>query len=250
MNRRRPFFLEYESEVDDENLDLYKDLNLFSRKFDKYNNLDFSELSLILDIGKFSNKKKIDHTQNRIEFRQMTFFQAVVTELHPNLQGERFYRKVAEIQRDWESESFFLGDTRKLYEKSGLGIQIWTKISKPDRHFEIHKIWDSLYTRKLRIQIEDFKLEDRIPLNMNIRYIHDDAALNYFSCPNRHCFFGTHRQDRLERHVKNCRTSTKIYYMQKRTGKIDTTLRQQLFEEKILPDVNFQNTMFAVYDIG
>ena len=62
VNYRRPFFLEYESEVDDENLDRYRELNVFSRKFDRFNNLDFSDLSLILDIEKFSRQKKIDHS--------------------------------------------------------------------------------------------------------------------------------------------------------------------------------------------
>ena len=250
VSYRRPFFLEYESDTDDENLNKYKDLNLFSRKFDKYNNQDFSQLSLILDIQKFSKQKKIDHSQNRIEFRQMTFFQAVVTELFPDFQGKKFYRKVAEFEENWTGESFHLGDTKKFYQQYGLGIQIWTKVVKPDYHHEIQKVWDSLYKKKLRIQIDDFKLEDRIPLKMNIRYIHDDSALNYFSCPNRHCFFGTHRLDRLQRHIGGCRTTTKIEYAQNRYGKPDETLREQLYKENILPEKDFNNMMFAVYDIG
>ena len=180
----------------------------------------------------------------------MTFFQAVVTELYPNYQGTNFYKKVDEFQQKWGEDSFFLGDTKKLYKTFGLGLQIWTKVSKPNYHHEIHKVWDCLYQKKFRIQIDDFKLEDRIPLNMNIRYIHDDSTLNYFSCPNRHCFFGTHRQDRLERHVNGCQTTTKVTYTQERYEKSDDSIREELLKEKILPDKNFNNMMFAVYDIG
>ena len=143
-----------------------------------------------------------------------------------------------------------LNDAKRFYDEFGLGIQIWTQISKPNRHFEVRKIWDTLYSKKLRIRIQDFDLEERFPLTTLVEYIYDETAINYFSCPNKNCFFGSPRRDRYERHVGNCRTTTLTIYEQKRRQKPENTVREQLAAEGILPDINFQNMMFVTYDIG
>ena len=248
--RKKSIYLEYESPTDDEQLDLYRDLNVISHNFDMFKNHDFSDLALILDIDKFCKVRTIDHTKDRILFRQMTFFQAAVTERFPNLQGTKFHAKVAEFEKTWGDDSFFLGDTKRFYQTFGLGVQIWTKKSKPNRHYEVRKVWDCIYEKKFRIQIDDFTDMDRIPLKMNLFYIFDDSVINYFSCPNRHCFFGTHRQDRLATHIRGCVTTTKVIYQQKKFEKPDNVAREQLFEEKILPTPNYNNMMYGVYDIG
>ena len=250
IDRKKPLYLEYEGKPESDAGRKFRDLDIFSRNFDTFKNQDFSNLSLILDIEKFLKSKKFDPTHTKPMFRQMTLFQAVVTELFPKLHGPSFNAKVKNFEAKWGEKSFHLNDAKRLYDLFGLGIQIWTKIEKPNRHYEIRKVWDTLYAKKLRIRMKDFDLNDRFPLTDTIEYIYDEVAINYFSCPNKNCLFGTPRRDRLERHVRSCRTETVTRYDQKKFQKSSNKVREQLAAEGILPDINYQNTMFCTYDIG
>ena len=150
----------------------------------------------------------------------------------------------------WGNDSFQLNDAKRLHDLFGLGIQIWTMVPKSDNHREIRKIWDTIYTRKLRIRVKDFDLEERFPLTTLVEYIYDEVAIQYYSCPNKNCYYGTARRDHLERHTRSCRTTTIVTHSQEKFCKPDNKIRQQLFKEGILPDPNFQNEMFCTYDIG
>ena len=249
VDRKKPVFLEYESKIET-NAESFSDFDIFSKSFDTFANQDFSNILLILDIEKFLSKKKYSPSENKPMFRRMTIFQATVSELWPKLNGSSFAQKVKDLEEKWGEKSFHLTDAKKFHDLYGLGIQIWTLIPKPNRHYEIRKIWDSIYKKKLRIRIENFDLEERFPLTLNIEYIYDEVAIQYYSCPNKNCFFGTNRQDRLERHKKSCRTSTIISYRQERYAKPKSEVREQLVAEGILPNLDFENQMYACYDIG
>ena len=248
-DRKKPIFLEYESKIENDH-EKFTNFDVFSKSFDTYSNQNFANLQLILDIETFLSKKKYSPSENKPMFRTMTIFQATVTELWPKLHGPRFDLKVKELEEKWGENSFHLNDAKKFYEHFGLGIQIWTMISKSNRHYEIRKVWDSIYKKKLRIRIENFDLEERFPLSLNIEYIYDELAIQYFSCPNKNCFYGSNRQDRLERHIRGCRTKTIVTYSQERYAKPSSDVKEQLVAEGILPDVNFENQMYACYDIG
>ena len=183
-------------------------------------------------------------------FRNMTLFQAIATELWPKLNGPAFFAKVAKLEEEWGKDSFHLLDADRLHKLFGIGIQIWTKVMKPNRRYEIRKIWETLYKRKVRIRIQDFNMEQRFPLSTIVEYIFDETAIHYFSCPNKKCDFGTPRYDRLERHMRGCRTEPILTHSQEKFCKPETEIREQLVEEGILPDVNYENTMFCTYDIG
>ena len=249
QKKRKPLYLEYEAPIDDE-FTVFRNLDLFSKSFDRFSNQDFSKLQLILDIENFVKNKNYEPEKNKSMFRQMTLFQAVVSELHPKLEGRPFYAKVAEFEEKWEINSFHLNDAKKLHDFFGLGIQIWTKVAKPDRHYEVRKIWDTIYKKKLRIQLQDFDLEKRFPLSTIVEYIFDEVAINYFSCSNKNCFYGTARLDHFERHKKSCVTSTRVEYRQERNEKRGEQVREELVAEGILPDKKFENMMYCVFDIG
>ena len=248
INRRKPVFLEYETKSESD--ECLRDLDIFSRKFDSFKNQDFSELCLVLDPTKFLKTKKYNPAENKVMFRKMTLFQAVVTELYPKLQGPVFIEKVTFLEEKWGEASFHLNDSKRFYDEFGLGLQIWTQVPKPNRHYEIKKIWDTMYKKKLRLRMTNFDIDERFPLTSTVEYIYDEKAINYFSCPNQNCFYGTHRRDYYEAHISKCRTTTRVTYAQKRFQKPGNEVREQLAAEGILPDANFQNMMFCTFDIG
>ena len=249
VERRKPVFLEYEAKISDDPAD-FSDLDLFSKTFDTFRNQDFSHMSLILDIDKFLKNKKYSPAENKPMFRQMTLFQAIATELWPNLNGPTFNKKVKEMEKSWESDSFHLEDAKKLHDLFGVGIQIWTMVKKSGNHYEPRKIWDTHFNKKVRIRVKNFDLEERFPLTTSLEYIYDEVAIHYYSCKNKGCFYGTARHDHFETHVRNCRTEPITKYVQDRFCKPENNIRKELVEEGILPNENFENVMFCTYDIG
>ena len=249
VERRKPVFLEYEAKISDDPAD-FSDLDLFSKTFDTFRNQDFSHMSLILDIDKFLKNKKYSPAENKPMFRQMTLFQAIATELWPNLNGPTFNKKVEEMEKSWESDSFHLEDAKKLHDLFGVGIQIWTMVKKSGNHYEPRKIWDTHFNKKVRIRVKNFDLEERFPLTTSLEYIYDEVAIHYYSCKNKGCFYGTARRDHFETHVRNCRTEPVTKYVQDRFYKPENNIQKELFEERILPNENFENVMFCTYDIG
>ena len=248
-DRRKPVFLEYETKISDDQAE-FSNLDLFSKTFDTYQNQDFSNLNLILDIDKFLKNKKYEPAENKPMFRSMTLFQAIATELWPKLNGPTFNKKVKEMETRWESDSFHLEDVKRLHDLFGVGIQIWTRVEKSGNHYEARKIWDTIYTKKVRIRVKKFNLEDRFPLSTLVEYIYDETAIQYYSCKTKGCFYGTVRRDHLEAHERTCRTEPITKYVQERFCKPEKNIRKELVEEGILPNENFENVMFCTYDIG
>ena len=249
VDRRKPVFLEYETKISGDPAD-FSDLDVFSKIFDTFRNQDFSNLNLILDIDKFLKTKKYAPAENKPMFRQMTLFQAIATELWPKINGPTFNKKVKEMEKRWNSDSFHLEDAKRLHDLFGVGIQIWTMIQKPDYHYEPRKIWDTQYHKKVRIRVKNFDLEERFPLTTLLEYIYDEVAIHYYSCKNKSCFYGTARRDHFETHVRNCRTEPITKYVQDRFCKPEKNIRKELAEEGILPNEDFENVMFCTYDIG
>ena len=226
-------------------------LKLFlSRKFDKFENQSFDEIALILDISNIIKKRELDVGNDRVPIRKMRIFQAIVTELFPKLQGLEFDKKVSTYETKWGQDSVNFSDSKRLHRLFGVGIQAWVKSRLPDRKYGSEKIFDTLYKTKVRIIVENNTGIEHFPLKQLIGYVFDESALNYFSCPNKNCFYGTDRSDRLLRHLASCRTETLMKYKQVRYEKPTHDIVQELVNEKILPDANFSNTMFVTYDIG
>ena len=244
------FFLEYESNLDQDDLYAYRNLDLFSREFDKFKNPDLTGICLILDLENFSKKRKYDAEKDRVQKRQMTIFQAVVTELHPNLQGASFNKKVSEFEAMWGEQGVDLSEFARFHKLFGLGIQAWTRIVKPNRQTYCVKQFDTIYSKKVRIEIDDFTEDDVIHIRSLVWYIYDEKVLNYFSCPNKKCYYGTNRYYNYQKHLQTCRDTPIVKYRQKKSGKPDGKLIQELVKEKILPHENFRNMMFATFDIG
>lgn len=180
----------------------------------------------------------------------MRIFQAIVTELFPNLQGLAFDKRVSNYETKWGKDSISFSDSKRLHRLFGVGIQAWVKSPLPDRKYGSKKIFDTLYKTKVRIIVENNTEIEYFPLKQLVGYVFDESALNYFSCQNKNCFYGTDRSDRLLRHLASCRTETLMKYKQARYEKPTIHIVEELVKEKILPDANFGNTMFVTYDIG
>ena len=244
------FYLEYESELEEQGAVNFRNLDLFSRTFDKFKNPDFKGIALILDIEKFAKNREYDAGNDRVQKRLMTIFQALVTELYPKLQGESFNRKVQTFETLWGEDSVNLSDFSRFYKLFGVGIQTWSRVTKPNRKTYCIKQFDTVYKKKVRIELEDFTENDAIPIRTLVWYIYDDKVLNYFSCLNKKCFYGTDSYYNYQRHLQNCRDKPLVKYKQVKNQKPDEKIIRELVEEKILPDTSFKNTNFATFDIG
>ena len=73
--------------------------------------------------------------------------------------------------------------------------------------------------------------------------------MNYFECEKPHCYFVTERYNEFERHRQCCKDESEIIYKQERHEIPDKTVKLELVEEKIIPSIDFANTMFSTYDI-
>ena len=244
------FYLEFESELNEQEALKFRNLDLFSRTFDKFKNPDFKGIALILDIEKFAKNREYDAGNDRVQKRLMTIFQALVTELYPKLQGESFNRKVQSFEALWGEDCVNLSDFPRFYKLFGVGIQAWSRVTKPNRETYCVKQFDTVYKNKVRIELEDFTENDAIPIRTLVWYIYDDKVLNYFSCPNKKCFYGTDRYYNYQRHLLNCRDTPLVKYKQVKNQKPDDKIIRELVEEKILPSTNFKNMHFATFDIG
>ena len=196
------------------------------------------------------SKSDFDAAKDRVLVRKMRIFQAIVTEKFPKLQGRSFEAKVQEYETKWQSDTIFFSDSKKLHDFFGIGIQIWVKKPLSDRHYGSRKIFDTKYKSKVRVIIDADADEEKLSTDTFIEYVFDETALHYYSCPNKHCFFGTDQHIRFLTHQNYCRTETRVKYSQKRYEKSGSEIRQALVDEKILPTIDFQNTMFGSYDIG
>ena len=218
--------------------------------FDKFKNQQFSELALITDISNLVKKRDLEPGQDRVPIRTMRIFQAIVTELFPKLQGAPFEKKVSEYENIWGKGSIDFEDSKRLHELFGVGIQAWVKKELADRHYTSRKIFDTAYSKKVRILVQEKNEKESFSVKDQIGYIFDEVALQYYSCPNKGCLFGINRYDRLQNHISKCRTETKVTYTQKKYEKSDNKLREELAAEGILPDAKYENMMFSTFDIG
>ena len=179
----------------------------------------------------------------------MTFFQAVVTELYPKIFGEKFRQKVSEFEEIWAKTTFDPMDLDFFQKQFKIGVQIWTEERDSSGHVLNRKILDTKFKKKVRLLIKEHSEFECIPLKMHLKYIYDDSEINFYSCSNKNCLFGTNRYDRLQSHIQVCRTETEVIYNQKIYNKPDNWIRMELQEEGYLPSLDFQNTFFATFDI-
>ena len=252
-NYKSKLFLEYESPLSDDTTFEYRNFDIFSRTFDKYKNVDFTGVALVLDIQTFVNKRDYDPSNDRIPKRQMTIFQAIVTELFPKLHGANFNKKVESFEKKWGNQTVDLKESRRLHDLFGIGIQVWTRFVKSPnvaRNTQCRRLFDTFYKKKVRIEVEDLSEHEPIHIKTLVWYIFDETVLNYFACTNKRCHFGTNRYQQLQKHILTCRNETLIEYKQKRKAKPDDKIVQELVREKILPSADFHNTFYAVFDIG
>ena len=194
---------------------------------------------------------EVDSSNEKSTLRQMTLFQALTVLKYPKLVGSKFDLKVQEYERKWGKADYFIGDNRDFIEKFGVTLQIWTRIrNENNRAQETKLIFDSVKKAKLSVLIDNFGEFEPLHCQSPIFFVRDPVKLNFWSCANKFCFFGTNRYDRLVPHVQNCTDQTVIKYKQKKYGKDESEIAQELFREKILPTVDFQNYHFCSYDIG
>ena len=249
-SHKSKFHLEYESELSNDELEVFRNLDLFSREFDRFKNPEFKGIALILDIENFAKKREYDAGKDQVQKRLMTIFQAVVTELYPKLQGASFNKKVKSFETLWGEDCVNLKDFLRFYKLFGIGIQTWSRVTEQSRHTYCVKQFDTIYKNKVRIELKDFTDNDAIPIRTLVWYIYDDKVLNYFSCPKKKCSYGTSRYYNYQKHLNSCRDKPLVKYKQKKNQKPDKKIIQELVDEKILPDLNFKNMHFATYDIG
>ena len=249
-SHKSKFHLEFETDLSNDELEDFRNLDLFSREFDRFKNPDFKGIALILDIENFSKKREYDAGKDQVQKRMMTIFQAVVTELYPKLQGESFNKKVKSFETLWGEDCVNLKDFVRFYKLFGVGIQAWSRVTEQSRRTHCVKRFDTVYKNKVRIELTDFTDNDAIPIRTLVWYIYDDRVLNYFSCPMKKCLYGTSRYYNFQSHINSCRDEPLVKYKQKKNLKPDKKILQELVDENILPDLNFQNMHFATFDIG
>ena len=204
----------------------------------------------MLNINELVKKRDFQPETDRVPRRKMRIFQAIVTEKFPLLHGAPFEKKVSEFERKWDQDFINFSDSKKLNEKFGVGIQAWMKKPATDRHYVHRKIFDTIYKTKVRIILDENFEGERFDLKTQIEYVFDEVGLHFYSCPNKNCFFGTDRHQDLLKHQNVCKTESTFKYKQVKYEKPNNLIQIELVEEKILPVVNFQNTMFLTYDIG
>ena len=242
-NRTSPLRLEFEIPNSQPALAI----NLLSNKFNRFNNMDFSDLLLILDINKFLAVRKYDPENNNMPKRQMSFIQAVVTEKHPKLCGFQFLKKCSDLVEQWGADEFHFRDIKRFYDTFGLGLRIFT-IKNAGRS-RLTKRYDSLWAKKVTIQLQVCNPNKPLKWNQMVDYIYSVADLNYFECEKKHCYYVTSRNDEYQRHLQSCKDESEIIHMQTKYDKPDQAIKKQLVEEKIIPTMNFHNKMFSVFDI-
>ena len=231
-----------------ENLD-GEEINLFAKSFDPFNNQDFTEFSLILDLEAFLKKKHYSPKTDTPIRKKMTLFQCIVSAKHPSLWGSKFNAKVQEYTLKWGDPYFSIKDYRKLYGVSQIGIEIWD-LRRENGRKVYTKMFDCKWKDKIVVEIEEFDLKNpKWELNKPITLVPSRANLNLHLCQTENCFFGTDRYDRWQKHMLDCKSETVVKYQQVRYEKTDFQTRKELFEAGYLPSMDWENRAFAVWDV-
>ena len=225
-----------------------KNVNLFSETFDVHGTVDFDNMALIFDIGKFAQRHNYDAQNNESRMRSMTFFQAVVKEKYPNLVGSSYEKKVEEFRLLWPKNQLHLSDIKEFFKIFGIGLQLWD-IQTSSHKRETKKMYDTYWKKKMILAIPDFNPNKAIDFDSEVVYVKDYSLLNHFSCAKKNCFFATNDRNKHAAHVVYCRDSTLINCKQIKHGRSLITIEQELFEEGILPSSTFENFYCVSYDI-
>ena len=245
--RQSPLKIAWESSSDDPGI---TSVHLFLPNFDEFVNTNLSGIAYILDIAKFKehhNYVEIIDDKSKI---RMTLPQAVVAEKYPNCTGAIFRQRVRDFTSEWGTNSFNLGDSKKLHLLTGLGIQIWSTISETrHRKKSLKKVFDTRWKTKLIVEVANFNEKEPIDFSDGLYYIKDSTCLNYFSCVNKHCFFGTDNYLQWQTHVNKCRNTTARTFQQVKYEAPSNEIKKQLVDEKILPSMEFENMYFITYDV-
>jgi hypothetical protein len=225
-------------------------MNIFSELFEPLLNQDLSKISLILDIEKFQNTtvQPTVKKQQKNSSEKMNIFQALVRELHPKLFGQSFDQKVEIYQKKWGSDTIYLSEIKKFYQKFNIGLQIWRTESK-NKKCITKKIFDSFWKNCLILSIHQLNLSKPITLDTKFIHIVDIVKLKHFSCSHKYCFFGTNDLQKYKKHENYCRSDSLVKFKQEKRGKPEDTVAKELFEEGILPSEKFFNFFFVSYDI-
>ena len=223
------------------------ELNLLSRTFDRFNNINFEGLSLILDINKYLKIRKYDPDNNRLTQRKMTFVQAIATKLYPTLSGNKFSAKCFQIQEKWGSSELNFSEIYRFYKTFGIGLKIFT--TKTTGRRRLTKKYDTLWKEKIILQMTQINISKPLKFSEMVNFIYSEDDLNYFECDNGNCYFVTERYAEFETHKESCKDMSEVIYKQVRYEKPDQSTKIALVEEEILPSVNFHNTLFATFDI-
>ena len=225
------------------------EINLFAKSFDPFNNPDFTEFSLILNLEEFLKKKHYSPRTETPRRKKMTLFQCLVSAKHPSLWGSKFDQKVDEYTEKWGLAYFSIKDYRKLYSLFNIGLEIWDLRRENGRKIYT-KMFDCKWKDKIVVEIEKF--DDKNPkwlLNKPITLVPSRANLNLHLCPTESCFFGTDRYDRWQKHMLDCKSETVVEYKQVRREKTDFKTRRELYEAGFLPSMDWENRAFVVWDV-
>ena len=91
--------------------------------------------------------------------------------------------------------------------------------------------------------------ESEILLDQMLEFRRDQEEFLRYECLNAKCFYATSDKYKLDRHQAVCRSTTMIKYKQEAKNKPDDSIRRQLVEEEILPDMDWHNWHFATWDV-
>lgn len=206
-----------------------KRINLFNVKFNQFSNPILSGMQLILDLSSFLEENKYFEINDSPQSEKMTLFQALTCELKPKLSGQLFFQEVAKNKVLWNKSSYHVTcDVLGLYKKFKLGFQIWT-VKRRERKLKSKKVYDSKYVKKVIIEVPNFqKGSAQFDLDDMIVYYRDASSINYFSCDNNKCSYGTNDLTRYRTHTSQCFQETITTYKQKKYHVPENEIKEAL----------------------
>ena len=208
-------------------------------------------LALIYDHHLFFTQPIQNIPENTVRLRK-TLFQAVVLQKYKNLAGLKFEQKVQALENQWGKEFLEISEIKRFRELYKIGLEVWSFAYKKEkdrkRRYSVCQ-YRSPHKENIAIELEDFEIDQPIPLKMCLTYIPDIAKMDYFVCKTKNCYYGSSRKYNFDLHVASCNGEPKMVCNQLKIEAPENHARKSLAREGVLPSADFQNFYYAVYDV-